>query len=165
MNWGTIKSVTIPQGKAVAITQGSKVLWQAQPGEHPIINLIDAAGVTANKRISTSGGGEKDNTGTFVTGYIQLTGEGDVYRTSGANFNTDSNGNTGVFIYQEDKTYWTYTYTKLSASPISVTPFTVAVDANGNLVITTKSATVRWIRLCGIGTGEGLIVTKNQVIE
>lgn len=165
MNFANVKSITITEGKAVKITQGETVLWQAEPEEEPISNLIDTAGVTANKRISTSGGGDKDNSGTFVTGYIQLTGPNDVYRTYGANFNTDKNGHTGIFIYQENKTYWTYTYTKASASPISIAPFDVTVDSEGNLVITSKIATTRWIRLCGIGNGSGLVVTKNQEIK
>lgn len=166
MNFATVKSVTIPEGKVVKITQDSTVLWQAEPETEPIVNLIDTVGYTDNSRLSTSGGGLKSNTGTFVTGMFQLEAAGDVYRTSGASFNADSNGNCGVWIYQSDQTYWTYLNTNLSKSPISHSVVGIKVDAEGNLVITSATGfSNRWIRLCGIGSGVNLIVTKNQEIK
>lgn len=169
MIFANVKSITIPEGNVVKITQGNTILWQKQT-EEVIVNLIDTAGVTSGKRLSTSGGGERDNAGTFVTGYIQLEAVGDVYRTSGINFNADNNSNCGVWIYQSGKAYWTYLNTNKSKSPISFSVCDIVVDASGNLTITTKSAWTdgtggRWIRFCGIGTGANLIVTKNQEIK
>ena len=163
MNFATLKSVTLPQGKAVKITQGSTVLWQAQEQSEPIINLIDTAGVTSGKRLSSSSGSEKDQSGYFVTGFLSVAA-GDVIRTSGGNFN-DANGLGGVWCYLSDSSYWTYSYTNTSSSPISVPAWDIVVEANGNLVITIKNNSVASIRLCGIGTGAGLMVTKNQEIE
>ena len=166
MNFATVKSLPLPEGKVVKITQGNRVMWQAEPESEPIVNLIDTVGYTDNNRLSTSGGGLKSNTGTFVTGMIQLEAAGDVYRTSGASFNADSNSNCGVWIYQSNQTYWTYLNTNRSKSPISHSTVGIEVDADGNLVVTSAAGfSNRWIRLCGIGSGANLIVTKNQPIE
>lgn len=144
---------------------GNIVITAVEKEQEVIVNIIDTVGVTKDKRLSTSGGSVKDNTGTFVTGFIPLTPAGEVYRTAGANFNTDKNGNVCMVVYNEDKTYMNYNYTKASESPISKSWADIVVDANGNLTITSKSVVNRWIRLCGIGTGEGLLVTKNQEIN
>lgn len=165
IDFSTVKSITIPEGKVAKITQGSTVLWQVEPEAEQIVNIIDTVGYTDGNRLSTSGGGLRTNTGTFVTGMFQLEAVGDVYRTSGASFNADSNSNCGVWIYQSNQTYWTYLNTNLSKSPISHGTVGIVVDADGNLTITTgASFENRWIRLCGIGSGANLIVTKNQEI-
>jgi hypothetical protein len=150
---------------SIPAVTGNLVITAVEKEVEVIVNLIDTVGVTSGKRLSTSSGGERDNASTFVTGYIQMNGVGDVYRTSGANFNTDKDGNTCVVIYQDDKTYWTFSYLKASESPISQSWADIVVDSNGNLTITSKSVTARKFRLCGIGTGEGLWVTKNQEIK
>jgi hypothetical protein len=165
IDFGTVKAITIPEGKVAKITQGSTVLWQAEPENEPIINLIDTVGYTDGNRLSTSGGGLRGNTGTFVTGMIHLEAVGDVYRTSGVSFDADKNSNCGVWIYQSNQTYWTYLNTNRSKSPISHGTVGIEIDADGNLVITAGADfNNRWIRLCGIGSGANLIVTKNQEI-
>jgi hypothetical protein len=126
-------------------------------------NMIDTAGVTSGKRLSSSSGSEKDQSGYFITGHMSVK-KGDVIRTSGGNFN-DANCFGGVWCYFSDGSYWTYNYTSASSSPISVTAWDIVVDANGNLVITIKNDSVASIRLCGIGTGTGLVVSKNKEIE
>jgi hypothetical protein len=168
MNFSTVKSVTIPEGKVIKITQGSTVLWQEE-AEEVIVNLIDTVGYTNDKRLGTSDGGFRNNTGTFATGLIHLEAEGDIYRTSGINFDADDNSNCGIWIYQSNQNYWTYMNTKYSKTPVSNVAVNIDIDASGNLIITTKSAWTdgtggRWIRLCGIGSGANLIVTKNQEI-
>ena len=160
MNFATLKSLTLPQGKAVKITQGSTVLWQAQEQSEPIINLIDTVGVEAGKRLSSSGG-TKDNAATFVTGAIRVQ-QGYIIRTSGANFIND--GNAGVWCYRSDGSFWTMSYLYQTSSPVSVAAWDITFDSSGNLVITIKNDSVASIRLCGIGTGAGLMVTKNQEI-
>lgn len=149
--------ITIP------VVTGSIVITAQAKEVEVIVNLIDTVGVTADKRLSTTSGTVKDNTGTFVTGFIPIS-TGDVIRTSGANFDTDKNGNLCMVVYNNDQSYLNYNYTKSSESPISKNWADTVVDENGNLTITSKS-TDRFIRLSGIGTGEGLIVTKNQIIE
>ena len=165
MNFSTIKSITIPEGNVVKITQGTTVLWGVitEPEKEPIINLIDTAGVTSGKRLSTSSGSERDQSGYFVTGFIPVN-KGDVIRTSGGNFN-DSSSLGGVFAYKTGNSYWTFSYTMASASPISAAAWDIVIDSNGNLVITVKHDQITAIKLCGKGTGNGLIVTKNQEIE
>lgn len=145
------------------------ILWQKDV-EEVIINLIETVGYTDSVRLSTSAGTTRDNTGTFATGLIQLEAMGDVYRTSGINFDADDNSNCGVWIYQSGQAYWTYLNTNYSKTPISFSAVSISIDANGNLTITTGDAWTdgtggRWIRLCGIGSGANLIVTKNQPIE
>lgn len=161
MNFSQVTAITLPRGKGFSLSLGGRVVWQA---EKSLENLMDTVGVTANKRLSVSSGSVKDNTGTFVTGFVPLGEKGDVLRTKGADFNADKNGNLCVVIYHNDQTYWTYTYTKPSASPIVIAPFTLEVDEQGNLTITVTGDTPRYIRLCGSGSGEGLILTRNQPI-
>ncbi len=161
MNFATLKSVTVPEGKAVKITQGSTVLWQAQPTEDPILNLIDTVGVTTESRLSSSGA-VKSNTGTFVTGMITGVQQGDVFRTSGASFN--GGGWAGIWCYKSDGSFWTMTYTNLADCPLSNVAWDIVMDEAGNMEITINSEHIASIRLCGIGTGEGVIVTKNQEI-
>ena len=168
MNFANVTAMSIPEGNVVKITQGDTILWQKE-GEEVILNLIDTVGYTDSVRLSTSAGTTRDNTGTFATGLIQLEAVGDIYRTSGINFDADDNSNCGVWIYQSGQTYWTYLNTKYSLTPISFSVCDIVIDASGNLTITTKDAWTdgtggRWIRLCGIGTGADLIVTKNQEI-
>lgn len=170
MNFATVKSITIPEGNVVKIAKGDVVLWQAEPETEPIINLIDTVGYTDNKRLSVSSGTEKDQTNNFVTGYIPITDAGDIYRTSGASFDCDKNGNCCIQIYRSDYSYWTYSYTKPSVSPVSVAPWDLVIDADGNLTITINSgynndgSGTAYLRLCGIGSGTNLMVTKNQEI-
>lgn len=161
MNFASIKSIGIPEGNVVKITQGATILWSAAPAEKPIINLIDTVGVTGSSRLSSSGA-VKGNTGTFVTGNITVQ-QGDIIRTSGAKFY--GSGFDGIWCYRSDGSYWTMSYTTAANTTISTTPWDIVVDANGNLEITIKSTTVASIRLCGSGSGAGLLVTKNQEIE
>lgn len=160
MNFATVKSITLPQGRAVKISQGNTLLWQAQPQEKPIVNLIDTVGVTDGVRLSSSSGSEKTQSGYFVTGSMAAQ-KGDVFRTSGADFD-DGGSYAGVFGWKTGGAYWTYSYTKFSASPISNTAWDIVVDASGNLEITINSVDLTAIRLCGIGSADGLLVTKNQ---
>lgn len=134
----------------------------------PIVNIIDTVGYTDTKRLGTSDGGLRDNDNTFVTGFIQPV-VGDVYRTAGVDFNADNNSNCGVWVYQNDQTYWTYLNTNYSKTPASNSVISIDIDSNGNLTITITKSETDWndkcIRLCGIGSGANLIVTKNQLIE
>lgn len=163
MNFASVKTVAIPEGKVVKISKGNTVLWKSEPEEEPIVNLIDTVGVTSGKRLSTSSGSEKTQSGYFITGKMSAQ-KGDVFRTSGADFD-DGGSFAGVFCWKTDGAYWTYSYTKLSASPISSAAWKIIVDEQGNLEITINSADIASIRLCGLGTGEGLLVTKNQEIK
>jgi hypothetical protein len=153
--------ITIP------VVTGSIVITANAKEVEVIVNLIDTAGVTSGKRLSATNGTERDSSDMFITGYIPITSAGDVFRTSGASFNAYVNGSVGIWIYEEDKTYWTYDYTNPSQSPISKDYWDIVIDNNGNLTVTIKreNEVGQYIRLCGIGTGEGLLVTKNQPIE
>ena len=164
MNLMQIKAITIPEGKAVKILQGTTVLWSAavRPEEEPIINLIDTVGITTESRLSSSGA-VKSNSGTFVTGLIADVQVGDIYRTSGAKFY--GSGFDGIWCYRSDDSYWTNTYTTAANTTVDTTPWKIIVDDEGNLEITIKSSNVSSIRLCGSGNGSELIVTKNQEIK
>ena len=150
--------ITIP-----AVT-GNLVITAVEKEVEVIINLIDTVGVTSTTRLSTSSGTEKTSDDNFVTGFIEVK-KGDVIRTSGADFKADVNGNCGVWIYREDKSYWTYDQTKYSSSPIVRNWWNIVVDADGNLTITISGDGNNHIRLCGRSTGAGLLVTKNQEIQ
>lgn len=136
----------------------------------PLVNLIDTVGVEDDKGIIYSNGNGETRTGYCRTGYIQFTSEGDVYRTSGVNFNTDENSYACISICRPDKSSFSRSYLKLSESPISVNCVDIIVDADGNLTITTKEnwhtdGVGKYFRISGKGVGANLIVTKNQEIN
>lgn len=134
------------------------------------VNLIDTVGYSDNTRISTSSGGLRDKTGYVTSGFIELTGEGDVYRTSGVNFNADVEYDRGVAIYQADGTFWVFIDTHASAPTTANGNIgTFSVDADGNLTFVTGSGwsldgLPRLIRFAGAGVGADLIITKNELI-
>lgn len=164
MIFSNVKNIAIPEGNVVKITQGNNVLWQKEEAEK-IINLIDTVGYENSKRLSTSSGSVKDQSGMFITGLIEAGEVGDVYRTSGIKF-IDANKMGGIWFYKEDSTFWTYIDLP-SAGSYNVKFGTAVLDSNGNLTITvtnTTSAAKKW-RLCAYGSGANLLLTKNQEIK
>lgn len=146
-----------------------------------LINLIDTVGYQDNTRLSTSSGEFREKSGYVTTGEILLEAEGDVYRTSGVNFNADAEYDRGICVYQaqnitEDHSYWMFLNSYAAQSPLTMSGNvgTVEIDSDGNLKITTGSGWCnevagagivgRKIRLVGCGTGADLLVTKNQEI-
>lgn len=65
-----------------------------------------AVGFTNGKRLSTSTGSEKDNSGTCVTGFIPMT-RGSVIRIKPFVAPAAADGSTGIVIYKSDKTFVT----------------------------------------------------------
>lgn len=65
-----------------------------------------AVGFTNGKRLSTSNGSEKDNSGTCVTGFIPMT-RGSVIRIKPFVAPAAADGSTGIVIYKSDKTFVT----------------------------------------------------------
>lgn len=65
-----------------------------------------AVGFTNGKRLSTSNGSEKDNSGTCVTGFIPMT-RGSVIRIKPFVAPATADGSTGIVIYKSDKTFVT----------------------------------------------------------
>lgn len=63
-----------------------------------------AVGFTNGKRLSTSNGSEKDNSGTCVTGFIPMT-RGSVIRIKPFVAPAAADGSTGIAIYKSDKTF------------------------------------------------------------
>lgn len=63
-----------------------------------------AVGFTNGKRLSTSTGSEKDNSGTCVTGFIPMT-RGSVIRIKPFVAPAAADGSTGIVIYKSDKTF------------------------------------------------------------
>jgi hypothetical protein len=168
MIFANVKSITIPEGNVVKITQSNLVLWQKPTEEETIVNLIDTIGYSDNTRLSTSSGSERTNSGNVTTGYIELGVGGDVYRTSGVDFRHETSGYNCLCFYNSSKTFTTQsTYFKYSDSPISIQGITIEIDMSGNLTMTLKdgfSRTGDYIRFTGYGSGINLIVTKNQEI-
>lgn len=65
-----------------------------------------AVGFTNGKRLSTSTGSEKDNSGTCVTGFIPMT-RGSAIRIKPFVAPAAADGSTGIVIYKSDKTFVT----------------------------------------------------------
>lgn len=74
-----------------------------------------AVGFTNGKRISTSNGSEKDNSGTCVTGFIPMT-RGSVIRIKPFVAPAAVDGSTGIGIYKSDKTFIVASYILASSS-------------------------------------------------
>lgn len=123
-----------------------------------IVNLIDTVGYTDGKRYSASSHGLKDAAGYTCTGEITLA-MGDVIRTSGVNFNSNSYQYCNIACIN-DTTDWTITTGSGTSADMDF-----SLDASGNLTITPKNVKNNLrIRLTGYGSGANLIVTRNQVI-
>lgn len=123
-----------------------------------IINLIDTVGYTDGKRYSASSHGLKDAAGYTCTGEITLA-MGDVIRTSGVNFNSNSYQYCNIACIN-DTTDWTITTGSGTSADMDF-----SLDASGNLTITPKNVKNNLrIRLTGYGSGANLVVTRNQVI-
>ena len=123
-----------------------------------IVNLIDTVGYTDGKRYSASSHGLKDAAGYTCTGEITLA-MGDVIRTSGVNFNSNSYQYCNIACIN-DTTDWTITTGSGTSADMDF-----SLDASGNLTITPKNVKNNLrIRLTGYGSGANLLVTRNQVI-
>ena len=123
-----------------------------------IVNLIDTVGYTDGKRYSASSHGLKDAAGYTCTGEITLA-MGDVIRTSGVNFNSNSYQYCNIACIN-DTTDWTITTGSGTSADMDF-----SLDASGNLTITPKNVKNNLrIRLTGYGSGANLVVTRNQVI-
>ena len=130
-------------------------------------NLIDTVGYTNGYRLSSSDGSVKVDTkyDYVVTGYLPITSQSDVFCTKGVNFNNSTYTNCIYAIYNADKQ-------KISAGYITNGTsgnIKISLDADGNILSFNGGSTFPsaggFLRICGVGKGENLIVTKNEPIE
>ena len=140
-----------------------------------IVNLLDTVGYTDGMRLKTSSGELVEKEGYVVSGFIRLEAEGDVYRTSGINFNADVEYDRGICCYDAavEETYWMFVPCYKSSSPITLSGDmgTVEIDDDGNLIYTVgsgfnvgsyESGVNRGIRFSGYGSGADAVITLNQ---
>lgn len=98
MDFSTVKSITIPEGKVTQIASNGAVLWKSGP-KNWVRYSINADGSIYNNGLGykngyrvRSGGEEGAVNNTACTGFIPVKG-GDVVRISGCNFSYKSNSN------------------------------------------------------------------------
>ena len=145
-------------GADLIVTRNQEINGGEEEPEEQIVNLIDTVGYTDNARYSASSHGTKTQSGYVCTGEITLS-VGDVIRTSGVNFNSNSYQYCNIACIN-DTTDWTITTGSGTSADLDF-----SLDASNNLTITPKNVNNNLrIRLTGYGAGANLLVTRNQVI-
>lgn len=141
---------------------------QDEPDEpEAIINLLDTVGYTDGKRFSVSSGSEKDETGCFVTGYIDISDldwedSGDAFYGWGVDFNNANNdGKCVMVLYDTNKTVVGKGYLNPDSSINNVW----CTFDDENILVITKHGTLdaTYMRLSGYGSGANAVVTRNQL--
>ena len=137
-------------------------------------NVIDTVGYTNDERLSTSNGlpkGDGSGAGYCITGFIPVSSKDDVIRAKGVDFNypTQQYACFGIYTKAEEvaDALQTATYTKNTNNGESYLRMDIGEDGSITLFQLNDSfpyAGVCYIRLCGYGNGENLIVTINEPI-
>ena len=125
-------------------------------------NLIDTVGYTDGYRLSTSTGNLSELEGYTTTGLLTVT-SGDVIRTKGVNFNYKS-GTCNIALYLSDGTFST-AKSLYNAGSTSWNGFTWSFDTDGNVTLNYSSSYTAYMKICGYGNGDSLVVTVNEEIE
>jgi hypothetical protein len=138
--------------------------------EEPIVNLIDTVGYTNGVRLSTSSGTTKSTTDTYTTtGFVNMESTGEVFYTAGVVFDGNTYSQSIICVYDSAQAFLIGGYivpNQEDGATLSLTQCSVVMDGNGNLTITpTANGVGCYFRISGYGSGENLIVTKNQPIE
>ena len=105
-----------------------------------------AVGYTNNKRLSTSTGVEKDNTGSCVTGFIPLRA-GSVIRIKPYTVPSTQGGNVGVCVYGNDQTFAAASYVTTAIFSTHFADCEWAQESDGVLKISCLAGANGYIRL------------------
>lgn len=174
IDFSTVKSVTIPEGKVKQITKDGVVLWKGgYKNQVPISldtdgSIYNGIGYKDGYRLSSSGA-EKTSDYSTVTGYIPVTG-GEVIRI---NFPWHSTTSALNYICAYDASFGFLYAGNSDGNYSSASIFSSVVQDGDVTVITLKNvANMAYIRLSYYGgadgnlnvTGADLIVTLDEEI-
>ena len=135
------------------------------PSEPSYTNILDIVGYTANKRFG-SDGTERDNTGTYITGWIPVSSARPYLYLKNVIMPLDDSVayGSGFFLYDSNKTKIIGTYLKTGDGAVK------AVDASGNnptkifINFNTYSGAA-YARLSAANIDETSIITINEPID
>jgi hypothetical protein len=124
-------------------------------------NVIDTVGYTDGYRLSNSSGSLSELADYTTTGLMHLV-DGDVLRTDGVNFNYKT-GTCNVVLYKSDGTYISGK-TLYDGNTTGWNGLTWSFDDSGNMTMQFSGNYSLYLKICGYGSGENLIVTINEPI-
>lgn len=141
-----------------------------EPETPRYINIIDTIGCENDTRFSTADGSLRSEAGYCTTGLIPITDRfNDVIAARGLNFAYDATTNPRATfcIYNKDGSY--VNAGNITAKSFNENLMSIELDDDGmsikSFVLRENGVDGGFIRLCGKGTGENLIVTINEPIE
>ena len=188
MDFSEIKSITIPEGEVKQIAIGDTVIWKGGY-TNLVLTATDENGAILNNvgyadgyRINSSGV-IKEQAGTAMTGYIEITpNDKDIIRVKGVTMNSVSYY-TGIAFFDENYTTLvvlrqaTATAAEpskiysVSPSPCQITGSSIIDGSDGIATIhinynenSEHYSRIKYFRIFGVGKGADMIVTINEEI-
>ena len=119
IDFSTLKSLEIPEGKVASISSGGVVLWKKPPSyTNQVKNSIgsdkkpfnNGLGYINGQELSGSSGSQRAGTNTTVTGFIPVK-QGDVIRIKGCNWYS-TKANNYIVAYTSTFAHWGTTQTQ-----------------------------------------------------
>ncbi len=177
MDFSILKALTIPEGNVVKIEIGAETIWQAITYKNWVKYATETDGVTIYNgglgykdgyRVSSSGSIKTSTSYGTCTGYIPLTG-GSIIRVGGIEWASDDDDSQKAIAFFNSSFGWlgttTYQQGGLHYGICNNTTLKFSCVNGITTFQTPTNASIAYVVISGVGSGEDMIVTINEEIN